>query len=102
MYTTQQKRETVERFLSSGLTISAASRLEGYPERHRLASWLREAREGSLVVTPTPAPGRVVAEVTIDAPRPRPPEFRGTPAFAAYCARLSAAIAQASLATELS
>ena len=63
MYTTQQKRETVERFLSSGLTISAASRLEGYPERHRLASWLREAREGSLVVTPTPAPGRVAHHV---------------------------------------
>ena len=63
MFTTQQKRETVERFLSSGLTISAASRLEGYPERHRLSSWLREAREGTLVVTPTPAPGRVAHHV---------------------------------------
>ncbi|MFO1398088.1 MAG: ABC transporter ATP-binding protein [Burkholderiales bacterium] len=56
----------------------------------------------SRVLVMAPAPGRVVAEVTIDAPRPRPPEFRGAPEFAAYCARLSAAIAQASLATELS
>lgn len=37
-------------------------------------------------------PGRVVDTVSIDAPCPRPPGFRNAPAFAAACARLSAAL----------
>jgi len=42
------------------------------------------------------APGRIVADVAIDAPHPRTAEVRATPAFAARCAELSDAVARAS------
>ena len=40
-------------------------------------------------------PGRVVAEVAIDAPYPRPADWRHTPAFAQLCLRLGDALATA-------
>ncbi|MFO1415389.1 MAG: ABC transporter ATP-binding protein [Burkholderiales bacterium] len=50
------------------------------------------------VIVMAPAPGRIVGDVAIDAPHPRTAAFRGTPAFAAWCAQLSGAVAEASLA----
>lgn len=41
-------------------------------------------------------PGRVVAEVTIDAPHPRLPAFRSSPDFIRWCAEVSLAMEQAS------
>jgi NitT/TauT family transport system ATP-binding protein len=41
-------------------------------------------------------PGRVVADIAIDAPYPRDAAFRGTPFFAATCARVSDALQGAS------
>ena len=43
----------------------------------------------SRVLVMTPRPGRIHAEIGIDAPRPRPESFRSTAAFAAYSAQLS-------------
>ena len=43
----------------------------------------------SRVLVMTPRPGRVQAEVEIEAPRPRADAFRGTSQFAAYSAQLS-------------
>ncbi len=40
-------------------------------------------------------PGRVIAEVAIDAPHPRTEAFRLSPAFAAHCHRLSSLVAGA-------
>ena len=40
-------------------------------------------------------PGRVVAELAIDAPYPRPPDFRHSPEFAQACRTLSQALQQA-------
>ena len=40
-------------------------------------------------------PGRVAAEIAVDAPYPRPPSWRDEPAFAAACARVSRALQQA-------
>jgi NitT/TauT family transport system ATP-binding protein len=40
-------------------------------------------------------PGRVVAELAIDAPYPRPTDFRHSPGFAAACRSLSQALQQA-------
>ncbi len=40
-------------------------------------------------------PGRVVAELAIDAPYPRPAGWRHTPAFAEYCRLLGKALAEA-------
>ena len=48
------------------------------------------------VVVMAARPGRVIADVPIAAPQPRAPEFRGSALFAALCAQLSAAVAQAS------
>ena len=43
----------------------------------------------SRVLVMSPRPGRIHAEIRIDAPRPRADSFRGTPEFAAHSARLS-------------
>ena len=47
------------------------------------------------IVVMTPRPGRVFAELTIDAPYPRPEAFRTSPEYAAYCGRVSGVLAQA-------
>jgi len=47
------------------------------------------------VVVMAARPGRVLAEVEIDEPHPRTDAFRGSPAFAAHCHRLSALVAGA-------
>ncbi len=41
-------------------------------------------------------PGRIIADVAIDEPQPRPAAFRGTAKFAAQCLALSELVAQAS------
>jgi NitT/TauT family transport system ATP-binding protein len=51
------------------------------------------------VVVMAARPGRVVADVAIDAPHPRTPAFRGSAQFAAWCAQLSARVAEASSET---
>ncbi|MCC7039769.1 MAG: ABC transporter ATP-binding protein [Burkholderiales bacterium] len=51
------------------------------------------------VVVLAARPGRIIADVPIDFAAPREPALRGTPAFAAYCARLSALVANASAET---
>jgi NitT/TauT family transport system ATP-binding protein len=43
----------------------------------------------SRVLVMSPRPGRIHAEIRIDAPRPRADSFRGTAEFAAHSARLS-------------
>lgn len=43
----------------------------------------------SRVLVMSPRPGRIHAEIGIDAPRPRPDSFRGTAEFAAHSAQLS-------------
>ena len=48
------------------------------------------------VVVLAARPGRIIADVPIAFDAPRTPALRGTPAFAAYCARLSALVADAS------
>ena len=48
------------------------------------------------VVVMAARPGRVIADVPIAAPQPRTQAFRGSADFAALCARLSVAVAQAS------
>jgi NitT/TauT family transport system ATP-binding protein len=47
------------------------------------------------VLVMSPRPGRIVGEVAIDEPQPRSDAFRASPAFAGYCARLSAMLAAA-------
>lgn len=46
------------------------------------------------VVVMATRPGRIVADVAIDAPYPRTEEFRTSPAFNQYCRQISAALAQ--------
>ncbi len=48
------------------------------------------------VIVMASRPGRVIADVPIDLPQPRHPALRGTPGFAAHCAKLSSLVAQAS------
>jgi NitT/TauT family transport system ATP-binding protein len=43
-------------------------------------------------------PGRVVAEIAVDEPYPRGPDFRATARFTAWCAEVSDALQRASLA----
>jgi NitT/TauT family transport system ATP-binding protein len=47
------------------------------------------------VVVMTPRPGRVFADLRIDAPYPRDQQFRTSPDYAALCRRVSAALADA-------
>jgi NitT/TauT family transport system ATP-binding protein len=47
------------------------------------------------IVVMTPRPGRVFAELAIDAPYPRPEAFRTSPEYAAYCGRVSSVLSQA-------
>jgi NitT/TauT family transport system ATP-binding protein len=47
------------------------------------------------VVVMTPRPGRVFAEITIDAPYPRDESFRTSPEYAGLCRRVSQALAEA-------
>jgi NitT/TauT family transport system ATP-binding protein len=47
------------------------------------------------VVVMAARPGRVVADIPIDAPYPRDEDFRTSPLFTSYCRQLSAALAQA-------
>ncbi|AFY71402.1 Taurine-transporting ATPase [Thalassoporum mexicanum PCC 7367] len=49
----------------------------------------------SRVVIMAARPGRIVAEVAIDQPYPRQPEFRTSQAFSHYCQQVSAQLAQA-------
>ena len=44
------------------------------------------------VVVMTPGPGRVAAETAVEAPTPRPPGFRTTPAFREAVERARAAL----------
>jgi NitT/TauT family transport system ATP-binding protein len=46
-------------------------------------------------------PGRIFAEVAIDAPHPRGPAFRASEAFARHCARLSELLSQAAASTSV-
>jgi NitT/TauT family transport system ATP-binding protein len=48
------------------------------------------------VVVMAARPGRIIADVPVPAAQPRTPAYRGSADFAALCARLSAAVAQAS------
>jgi NitT/TauT family transport system ATP-binding protein len=41
------------------------------------------------VIVMTACPGRVAADLAIDGPHPRDPSYRGSPQFAAWCARVS-------------
>ncbi len=47
------------------------------------------------IVVMTPRPGRVAAEIAIDAPYPRNERFRTSPEYAGYCRVVSGALAQA-------
>jgi NitT/TauT family transport system ATP-binding protein len=47
------------------------------------------------IVVMTPRPGRVFAEIAIDAPYPRDESFRTSPEYAAFCRRVSQALAAA-------
>jgi NitT/TauT family transport system ATP-binding protein len=49
----------------------------------------------SRILVMSPRPGRVAAELTIEAPYPRDQNFRTSAEYAAYCRRTSAALAQA-------
>jgi NitT/TauT family transport system ATP-binding protein len=51
----------------------------------------------SRVVVMAAHPGRIVAEVAIDEPYPRQPEFRTSQAFSHYCQQVSTQLAQAML-----
>src|SRR5262249_60738896 len=44
------------------------------------------------IVVMTPRPGRVFAEIPIDAPYPREESFRTSPEYAAFCRRVSQAL----------
>jgi NitT/TauT family transport system ATP-binding protein len=43
----------------------------------------------------TPRPGRVFAEIPIDAPYPREESFRTSPEYAGFCRLVSQALAEA-------
>ena len=47
------------------------------------------------IVVMTPRPGRVFAEIPIDAPYPRDESFRTSPEYAGFCRRVSQALASA-------
>jgi NitT/TauT family transport system ATP-binding protein len=47
------------------------------------------------IVVMTPRPGRVFAEIMIDAPYPRDESFRTSPEYAGFCRRVSQALADA-------
>jgi NitT/TauT family transport system ATP-binding protein len=47
------------------------------------------------IVVMTPRPGRVFAEIAIDAPYPRDESFRTSPEYAAQCRRVSEALVSA-------
>jgi NitT/TauT family transport system ATP-binding protein len=47
------------------------------------------------VVVMSPRPGRIVGEVRIDQPYPRPPEFRAAPRYAAWCGEVLAILRDA-------
>jgi NitT/TauT family transport system ATP-binding protein len=47
------------------------------------------------IVVMTPRPGRVFAEIVIDAPYPRDESFRTSPEYAGFCRRVSQALAAA-------
>jgi NitT/TauT family transport system ATP-binding protein len=49
----------------------------------------------SRIVVMTPRPGRVFAELSIDAPFPRDEGFRTSPEYARWCRTVSQALAQA-------
>ncbi len=49
----------------------------------------------SRIAVMTPRPGRVVADLPVDLPRPRDRAVRASPAYAAMCERVSAALAAA-------
>jgi NitT/TauT family transport system ATP-binding protein len=49
----------------------------------------------SRILVMTPRPGRIFAELAIDAPYPRDQNFRTSAEYAAFCRRASAALAQA-------
>jgi NitT/TauT family transport system ATP-binding protein len=51
------------------------------------------------VVVMAPRPGRVTAEIVIDEPSPRRPEFRSQPSYAAWCGQLLEALRDAKAAT---
>lgn len=51
------------------------------------------------VVVMAPRPGRVTAEIMIDEPAPRRPEFRSQPSYAAWCGDLLQALRNAKAAT---
>jgi len=44
-------------------------------------------------VVMTARPGRIAAEIRIDAPEPRTEDFRTSPAYAGYCREVSNALA---------
>ena len=45
------------------------------------------------VIVMTSRPGRIAAEIRIDAPEPRGEEFRTSPSYAGYCREVSNALA---------
>jgi NitT/TauT family transport system ATP-binding protein len=47
------------------------------------------------IVVMTPRPGRVFADIAIDAPYPRDESFRTSPEYAGFCRQVSAALAEA-------
>ena len=49
----------------------------------------------SRIVVMTPRPGRVFAEIAIDAPFPRDEDFRTSPEYGRWCRTVSQALAQA-------
>jgi NitT/TauT family transport system ATP-binding protein len=52
------------------------------------------------IVVMTPRPGRVSAELSIDAPYPRDERFRTSAEYGSYCRRVSEALARTSVATD--
>jgi len=49
----------------------------------------------NCIVVMTPRPGRVFAEIAIDAPYPRKEDFRTSPEYAGFCRQVSQALAEA-------
>jgi NitT/TauT family transport system ATP-binding protein len=52
------------------------------------------------IIVMTPRPGRVSAELSIDAPYPRDERFRTSAEYGSYCRRVSEALARASAGTD--
>jgi NitT/TauT family transport system ATP-binding protein len=52
------------------------------------------------IIVMTRRPGRVFTELSIDAPHPRDENFRTSADYAAYCRRVSEALARASAAMD--